>query len=150
MASTMPLCLFAAVALYERRAGHARALGVAIIGHISGTVLIALAFAPLALTHVPMLVRAADNVDYGGSMVIAASLGALAGLLHDRRVSAVVFAVALAAIAVHHQMSDWGHLAAIPLGYALGRATDGARARRIFFAITAATVVIVAFVALAA
>ena len=76
MASTMPICLVVVLSLYERRAGHARTFVVAFVGHAVGTVLLSLAFAPFTLTHVPMLVKAGSNLDYGGSMAIAAGFGA--------------------------------------------------------------------------
>jgi hypothetical protein len=85
-------------------------------------VIVAMAFAPLALTHVPMLVRAADNVDYGGSMAIAAGCGALASRLEDRFVRRLVAAITVVALLAHHQMADWGHFVAVILGYGVDRA----------------------------
>jgi len=117
MAATMPVCLFAGLAVYERRAGHVRAFTVAFIGHVTCTVIVSLAFAPLALTGAHVLVRAADNVDYGGSMAIAAGIGALLAYVGDKRLTLVVVGLALAGTLAHHQMSDWGHVAALPAGY---------------------------------
>ena len=124
MAATMPVCLFAGIALYERRAGHLRALTVAFVGHVTATVLATVTLLPLLLTHVPTFVRAVDNVDYGASMAIAASIGALLAFVDDRRLTVVVLGVALAGTLAHHQMSDWGHVVALPLGYAFGSLRD--------------------------
>lgn len=121
MASTMPLCLLLGLVPYERRAGHTRTFLVALVGHVTGTVIVALAFAPFALTHVGMLVRAADNVDYGGSMAIAAGLGALVGFVGDRRLTRIAVLIAVGGLLLHHQMADWGHFVALPLGYAIAR-----------------------------
>lgn len=147
MASTMPICLFLGLSFYERRAGHARTLAVAVVGHVTGTVIVALVFAPLALTHVPMLVRAADNVDYGGSMAIAAGLGALVGFVHDRRLSLLALGLVVGGLLLHHQMADWGHAAAVPLGYAIGRASTTRTATWIVVLLASATVVAVGVVA---
>jgi len=125
MASTMPVILVTVLALYERRAGHTRTLLVAFVGHAVGTVLLSLLFAPFTLTHVPMLVKAGTNLDYGGSMAIAAGCGALASRVGDRVFRRLVAAITVVALVVHHQMADWGHLVAVVLGYGVD-AVDGA------------------------
>jgi phosphatidylglycerol lysyltransferase len=121
MVTTMPVCLVVVLGLYERRAGHTRTLLVAFVGHAVGTVLLSLAFAPFTLTHVPILVKAGNNLDYGGSMAIAAGFGALASRLHDATIRKLVVAITLIALAAHHQMADWGHFVAVPLGYAVDK-----------------------------
>jgi hypothetical protein len=147
MASTMPICLFLGLSFFERRAGHVRTFAVAMVGHATGSVIVALAFAPLALTHAPMLVRAADNVDYGGSMAIAAGLGALVAFVHDRRLIWIAIGLAVGGLLLHHQMADWGHAVALPLGYAIGR-TSSARTTGVLVLVLAVfTVVAVGLVA---
>ena len=128
MAATMPVCLFAGVALYERRAGHARAFTVVFLGHATATVIATLTFVPFLWTHVPALVHAADNVDYGASMAIAACLGGLLAVVHDRRLTLTVLTVAALGTLAHHQMSDWGHVVALPLGYWFARVGTPRRA----------------------
>ena len=147
MASTMPICLFVGLCAYERRAGHARTFAVAMIGHITGTVIVAVAFAPLALTHVPMLVRAADNVDYGGSMAIAAGLGALVGFVGDRRLRWIAITLVIGGLVLHHQMADWGHAAALPLGYLVGRTSSARSTARVVLLLAAATILVVGVIA---
>jgi hypothetical protein len=147
MASTMPICLFLGLSFYERRAGHLRTLAVAAIGHITGTVIVALLFAPLLLTHVPMLVRAADNVDYGGSMAIAAGLGALVGFVGDRRLRWITLGIVVGGLVLHHQMADWGHAAALPLGYVIGRTQSSRTAGRVVLVMVVVTIVAVGVVA---
>ncbi|HEX2738071.1 MAG TPA: hypothetical protein VHP57_08045, partial [Acidimicrobiia bacterium] len=117
MAMTMPVALFVAVALYERRAGHVRALTVVALGHVTGSVLVALGSAGLGWTGVPFLVRAAQNLDYGGSMAVAAACGALASRVGDRRLRWLVFSFVVLGVPLHHQMADWGHLIALPVGF---------------------------------
>jgi hypothetical protein len=147
MASTMPLCLLLGLAPYERRAGHTRTFLVAALGHITGTVMVALAFAPFALTHVGMLVRAADNVDYGGSMAIAAGLGALVGFIGDRRLTRLAVVIAIGGLLVHHQMADWGHVVALPIGYAVARLRTPRDALRFTVVFVGLTVIAVGVVA---
>ena len=132
MAATMPICLAVSLGLYERRAGHARALAVALVGHAVGTVVLAVAFSPLAWTGVPTLVKAADNLDYGGSMAIAAACGALASRVRDRRFTFLVVGIGVVALPVHHQMADWGHLVALPLGFVVDRSAIATAAIRAF------------------
>lgn len=146
MAATMPICLFASVSLYERRAGHVRALAVTFIGHVTATVIAVLVLAPLVVTGVAPLVRAANNIDYGASMAIAASLGALVGVVGDRRLTILAFVILAVGIAAHHQMSDWGHAVALPGGYLVGRARDARVATRMVVSAVAATVGIVVVV----
>jgi hypothetical protein len=147
MASTMPVCLLLGLVPYERRAGHTRTFVVAALGHITGTVIVALAFAPFALTHVGVLVRAADNVDYGGSMAIAAGLGALVGFVGDRRLTRLAIALAVGGLLVHHQMADWGHVVALPLGYAIARLRSPRDAARLTFVLVGLSVLAVGVVA---
>ena len=147
MASTMPLCLLLGLVPYERRAGHGRTFLVAVVGHVTGTVIVALVFAPLALTHVGMLEHAANNVDYGGSMAIAAGLGALVGFVHDRRLTRVAVALALGGLVLHHQMADWGHVVALPLGYAIARLRTGRDVERLVLVLVGLTVLAVVVVA---
>ncbi len=116
------------------------------VGHVTGTVIVALAFAPLALTHVPMLVRAADNVDYGGSMAIAAGLGALVGFVHDRRLTLLAIALGVAGLLVHHQMADWGHAVALPLGYLVSRKSSPRDLARLTVVLCAVTIIAVGVV----
>jgi phosphatidylglycerol lysyltransferase len=147
MATTMPLCLLVGLAPYERRAGHARTFLVAFAGHVTGSVLLALAFAPLALTHVGMLVRAADNVDYGGSMAIAAGLGALVGFVGDRRITRLAVLLAVGGLLVHHQMADWGHVVALPLGYSIARVRSSRDVARLAAVLVGLTVLVAGVVA---
>ena len=55
------------------------------------------------------------------SMAIAAAFGALASRLRDRRFTLLVATITLFALPVHHQMSDWGHFVAVPLGFVTDR-----------------------------
>ena len=140
MASTMPVCILVTVGAYERRAGHARAFAVAAIGHVTASVVVALGAGVLAWSGLPILVRAGQNLDYGGSMVVAAALGALAACLGHRRLLVLAFGIAFASLLLHHQMADWGHAVALPAGYAADRVRRPRIAMPSFAAVAAATI----------
>ena len=145
MAATMPVCLFLAVGLYERRAGHVRAFWAATAGHVTGSVVVAVGAGALGWSGQPILVRAAQNMDYGASMSIAAALGALASRTGDRRFRILVFSVALLALPLHHQMADWGHIVAVPTGYVIDRVRRLRPSLALFAALAAVTAVLTSF-----
>ncbi|HEY3096561.1 MAG TPA: hypothetical protein VGK05_06955 [Acidimicrobiia bacterium] len=145
MAATMPVCLFAAISLYERRAGHVRAFWVAASGHVTGSVVVAIGAGALGWSGYPVLVRAAQNMDYGGSMAIAAALGALASRADNRHLRVLVFTVAVLALPLHHQMADWGHLVAAPTGYLIDRVRRPRPSLALFGVIAAVTAVLTSF-----
>lgn len=145
MAATMPLALLAAVVPYERRAGHGRALVVTVLGHVTGSVIVALASGALGWTGRPVFVRAAQNIDYGGSMAIAAVLGALASRVESRRWRVLAFVGVVLALALHHQMADWGHMVALPFGYFADRVRKPNWSRVGVVAIAGATAGLVAY-----
>lgn len=121
MAITMPPALLLALGTYERRAGHLRTVAVAGFGHVTGSVLVGLACGFLGWSNLAVFVRAARNLDYGGSMAVAAGLGALAGRIGDRRVVRLALVGAVVGVVAHHQMADWGHLVALPTGMLVDR-----------------------------
>ena len=145
MAATMPVCLFLAVSLYERRAGHVRAFWAAAAGHVTGSAIVAVGAGALGWSGQPLLVRAAQNMDYGASMSIAAALGALASRTGDRRFRILVFAVALLALPLHHQMADWGHIVAVPTGYAIDRVRRLRPSLALFAVLATVTAVLTSF-----
>ena len=126
MALTMALAVAAGLGLYERRAGPGRALAVALVGHVTGSVVVALAAGALGRTGWPVAVRAAANLDYGASMVVAAALGAIASRSGDRRLVRLAIVGPPVVLLLHHQLADWAHLVACPAGYLV----DGARRPR--------------------
>jgi hypothetical protein len=126
MALTMALAVAVALGLYELLAGPGRALAVALVGHVTGSVVVALAAGALGRTGWPVAVRAAANLDYGASMVVAASLGAIASRSGNRRLLRLAMFGPPVVLLLHHQLADWAHLVACPAGYLV----DGARRPR--------------------
>jgi hypothetical protein len=137
MAATMPVAVLVALGWYERRAGALRALAVAAIGHTTGSVVVATGAAVAGASGNPVLIRAAANLDYGASMVVAAALGATASRLHHRRLALAGAAGVVLLVPLHHQMADWAHLVAFPTGFLVDRAHQPNR-RLVVSALTAA------------
>jgi enterochelin esterase-like enzyme len=126
MAVTMAAAVAAGLGIYERRAGPGRALAVALVGHVTGSVVVALGAGALGRTGWPVAERAAANLDYGASMVVAAALGAMASRSRDRRLLRLALFGPPLVLLLHHQLADWAHLVACPAGYLV----DGARRPR--------------------
>jgi hypothetical protein len=137
MAVTMAAAVGAAVGVYERRAGHGRGLAVAAVGHLTGSVVLAVGAALAGRSGWPVAVHAAHSVDYGASMVVAAALGALSA--RGRGLRVLVVPGAVLALAVHHEFADWAHLVAAPAGFLVDRARGVSSAA---FALAATAVVV--------
>jgi enterochelin esterase-like enzyme len=104
---------------YEMLAGSRPAAVVAVTGAIAGPVVVALVLSAGSGLHIGFASRTLSTLDYGASAVTAAAGGALVGILDRRwlRIAAVIFVVG--GLLLHHQMADWEHLVAFPLGYAI-------------------------------
>jgi hypothetical protein len=126
MALTMALAVAVGLGVYERMAGPGRALAVALVGHVTGSVVVALGAGALGRTGWSVAERAAANLDYGASMVVAAALGAVASRRGDRRLLRLAIIGPPVVLLLHHQLADWAHLVACPAGYLV----DGARRPR--------------------
>ncbi|MCA1843139.1 MAG: hypothetical protein LC792_08090, partial [Actinobacteria bacterium] len=126
MAVTMMLAVSIGLGLYERMVGPGRALWVALVGHVTGSVVVALGAGALGRTGWSVAERAAANLDYGASMVVAAALGAIASRSGDRRLLRLAIIGPPVVLLLHHQLADWAHLVACPAGYLV----DGARRPR--------------------
>jgi hypothetical protein len=112
--------LFVLTAL-ERRIGGVRTAGVFLLGHMGATLAteVPIGLAVL-LGHLPA--SSLHRLDYGVSFGVAASLGALTGLLRPwlRWPLLALFGWVLVAdlIAFTDPMTDWGHLIALTIGVA--------------------------------
>jgi enterochelin esterase-like enzyme len=126
MALTMAAAVAVGLGAYEWLAGPGRALAVALVGHVTGSVVVALGAGALGRTGWPVAERAAANLDYGASMVVAAALGAIASRSRDRRMVRLALFGPPLILLLHHQLADWAHLFACPAGYVV----DGARRPR--------------------
>ncbi|WP_326664402.1 rhomboid-like protein [Streptomyces canus] len=112
--------LFVLTAL-ERRIGGVRTAGVFLLGHVGATLATEVPIGLAVLVgHLPA--TSLHRLDYGVSFGVAASVGALAGLLGPwlRRPLLALFAWMLVTnlIAFTDPMTDWGHLIALTIGVA--------------------------------
>ncbi|MGW7724514.1 rhomboid-like protein [Streptomyces canus] len=112
--------LFVLTAL-ERRIGGVRTAGVFLLGHAGATLATEVPIGLAVLVgHLPA--SSLHRLDYGVSFGVAASLGALAGLLRPwlRRPLLALFGWMLVTdlIAFTDPMTDWGHLIALAIGVA--------------------------------
>jgi enterochelin esterase-like enzyme len=104
---------------YEILAGSRPAAMVAVAGAVAGPVVVALVLGAGSALNIGFASRTLSTLDYGASAVTAAAGGALVGFLDRRwlRRAAVLFV--LGGLLLHHQMADWEHLVAFPLGFAI-------------------------------
>lgn len=104
---------------YEMLAGSRPAAIVAVSGAIAGPVVVALVLAAGSALNIGLAARTLSTLDYGASAITAAAGGGLVAVLDRRwlRMAAVVFVVG--GLVLHHQMADWEHVVAFPLGYAI-------------------------------
>ncbi|MDH6452845.1 hypothetical protein M2156_002815 [Streptomyces sp. SAI-149] len=119
--SPYALALVFVLTALERRIGGARTAGVFLLGHVGATLAteVPIGFAVL-FGHLPA--SSLHRLDYGVSFGVAASLGALAGLLGPwlRWPLLALFGWMLMAdlIAFTDPMTDWGHPIALAIGVA--------------------------------
>ncbi|MFK4098543.1 rhomboid-like protein [Streptomyces sp. NPDC019531] len=117
--SPYAIALLLVLTALERRIGGVRAAGVFLLGHVGATLAteVPIGLAVLA-GHLPT--TSLHRLDYGVSFGVAASLGALTGLLRPwlRWPLLVLFGWMLVTdlIAFTDPMTNWGHLIALTIG----------------------------------
>jgi len=119
MFTSMILSLAVMLGGYEMLAGSKRAAFVALAGAIAGPGIVTLVLGAGSALHNDFATRTLSTLDYGASAITAAAGGALVATLGRRwlRWGAVVFVVG--GVVLHHQMADWEHLVACPVGFGL-------------------------------
>lgn len=125
--------LFVLTAL-ERRIGGMRTAGVFLLGHVGATLATEVPIGLAVLVgHLPA--SSLHRLDYGVSFGVAASLGALAGLLgpYLRWPLLLLFGWMLVTdlLAFTDPMTDWGHLIALTIGVATWPVVRRGRSRRL-------------------
>ncbi|MFJ3302940.1 rhomboid-like protein [Streptomyces sp. NPDC086549] len=134
--SAYAICFLLVLTALERRIGGARAAGVFLFGHVLATLATEVPVGIAVLVgHLPE--SSLHRLDYGISFGVAASTGALAGLLSPwlRWPLLALFGgmVLQDLIAFTDPMTNWGHLIALTIGIAtwpLVRRRQTARADR--------------------
>ncbi|MEU6355579.1 rhomboid-like protein [Streptomyces sp. NPDC047072] len=117
--SPYALALLFVLTALERRIGGARTAGVFLLGHIGATLATEVPIGVAVLVgHLPA--SSLHRLDYGVSFGVAASIGALAGLLGPwlRWPVLALFGWLLLTnlLAFTDPMTDWGHLIALTIG----------------------------------
>ncbi|MEU9667011.1 rhomboid-like protein [Streptomyces bobili] len=119
IASPFVLGFLLVLTALERRVGGVRAAGVFLLGHVLATLATEIPVGLAVLVgHLPD--SSLHRLDYGISFGVAASVGALAGLLTPwlRRALLAVFGGLLLQdlLALTDPLSNWGHLMALAIG----------------------------------
>ncbi|MFF0010026.1 rhomboid-like protein [Streptomyces sp. NPDC005374] len=119
--SPYALALLFVLTALERRIGGVRTAGVFLLGHVGATLATELPIGLAVLVgHLPA--SSLHRLDYGVSFGVAASLGALTGLLRPwlRWPLLALFTWTLVTdlIAFTDPMTNWGHLIALAIGVA--------------------------------
>jgi enterochelin esterase-like enzyme len=121
MALSMALSLLVMLGLYEAIAGPRRAAVVATVSFLAAPLAVAAGLGAWSWSGSSFAVRTLSTLDYGASPITAAGGGALVAIIGHRRLRWGAVGFVLAGLAVHHQLADWEHLIAFPIGYGLGR-----------------------------
>jgi S-formylglutathione hydrolase FrmB len=121
MVVSMMLSLAVMLGLYETIAGSARAALIAVVAGLAAPAVVGAALGLGSALGFGFAGRTLSTMDYGASAVTAGAGGALIASLGwaGLRRAAVVFVVG--GLLLHHQLADWEHLVAFPVGYALSR-----------------------------
>ena len=121
MATSIALSLLLMVGPYEVLAGTRRTLVVVTTAMLAGPLVVTAFLALGSGQQIEFANRSLSTLDYGASAITAGGAGALIAVLANRRllIGAAVFV--LGGLAFHHQLADWQHLVAFPIGYGLGR-----------------------------
>ncbi|MEO8888059.1 MAG: hypothetical protein ABI429_02025, partial [Jatrophihabitantaceae bacterium] len=129
MVVSICISLLATMGTYEVVAGHLRAALLAAYAAVVGPISVASGMGLLNLLGSGWADGRLDTLDIGASAIVAASSGAIAGIVRDRRLTAGLILFLLGGLAVHHQLADWEHLLIFPWGYLAGRVFKRARIR---------------------
>jgi enterochelin esterase-like enzyme len=121
MAVSIVLSLAIMLGLYEAAAGWARAAAVAISSALAGPLVVTAVLGIGSALGIAYASRTLETLDYGASAITAGGGGALVCVLGDRRLRIAAMAFVLGGLLLHHQLADWEHLVAFPLGYGIAR-----------------------------
>jgi hypothetical protein len=121
MAVSIVLSLVLMLGLYEAVAGAARAAAVALAGTLAGPLVVAAGLGLGSALGSSFAARTLSTLDYGASTITAAGGGALVAVLAHRRLQWAAAAFVLGGLIVHHQLADWEHLVAFPVGFGMGQ-----------------------------
>jgi S-formylglutathione hydrolase FrmB len=129
MVVSISVSLLVAMGAYEVVAGHLRAAVLAVVAAALGPTSVMAGMLLLTALGSRWGDSRLDTLDIGASAIVAASSGAIAGIVRDRRLTGGLILFLLGGLAVHHQLADCEHLLIFPWGYLAGRVFGRARIR---------------------
>lgn len=129
MVASICVSLLVAMGSYEVLAGHIRATLLAAFAAMAGPLSVAGGLGLLLAFGSQWALGRMDTLDIGASAIVAASSGAIAGVVRYRRLTIGLVLFLLGGLLVHHQLADWEHLLIFPWGYLVGRVFKRGRIR---------------------
>lgn len=126
MCVSICVSLLVAFGAYEVLAGHLRAAVVMVGGAALGPMSVTAGLGVLQAVGVTWAAQPMGTLDIGASAIVAASSGAIAGVVRQRRLTLALVIFVAGGVLVHHQLADWEHLLVLPIGYTWGRLTGRA------------------------
>jgi enterochelin esterase-like enzyme len=124
MALSIPVSLAVMLGVYEILAGTVRATIVAVASAAAGPGLVTAALGLGSALNVEFAARTLETIDYGASAMTAGGGGALVAIVRNRWLTLAAVVFVLSGLVVHHEMADWEHLSAFPVGFGLGWLMD--------------------------
>ena len=125
--------------MYERRAGHGRAFWAAAAGHVTGSVIVAVAARGWSGQPIPSGgAEHGHGVDGHRTSLGVPHHGPATG-------NSIPWSIAVFALPLHHQKADWGHIVAVPTGYAIDRVRRLRPSLALFGVLAAVTAVLTSF-----
>jgi len=121
MAVSIAVSLLVMVGQYELLAGPRRTLVVVAATMLAGPLVVTAVLALGSGQNLVFASRSLSTLDYGASAITAGGAGALIAVLGNRRLRLGAIVFVLGGLVLHHQLADWQHLVAFPIGYGLGR-----------------------------
>jgi S-formylglutathione hydrolase FrmB len=121
MVVSICVSLLVTMGSYEVAAGHTRAAVLAVFAAVAGPLSVAAELGLLAAGGSQWALTRMDTLDIGASAIVAASSGALAGIVRDRRLTVGLVLFLFGGLLVHHQLADWEHVSVFPWGLLAGR-----------------------------
>jgi enterochelin esterase-like enzyme len=121
MTVSIAVSLLVTLGAYEVIAGHLRVIVVALVTAVAGPVGVATGLGVLSSAGIRWASTPMATVDIGASAMVAGASGAVAVAIGSRRVTAGLALFILGGLLVHHQLADWEHLVAFPIGMLLAR-----------------------------
>jgi len=124
MAVSIPMSLVVMLGSYEALRGTTRTVIVAVTSALAGPGLVTAGLGVGSALQIEFASRTLETLDYGASAMTAGGAGALVAVVRNRWLNRGAVAFVMSGLVVHHELADWEHFVAFPVGFALGRLLD--------------------------